>query len=175
MNRRRMMMLQLAKNNIALLEDYKRSFTLYSIAINWSGDTLSLTHETRNFGGPANAYLQFISAVAENKFAQNVYGAFSANESAIPTLDKSKAHRLTLTVTNVNLNEAADESSGNLYISLGTRSRYAMVSVPLSSLIKGAQIVVETPAGCTVGGAVCGSDAPSVMWDFDFDVRFEEV
>ncbi len=175
MSRRRMMMQMLsqADNNLLyLLEDYKQSWnSAYSTNSMWNGNTVTLKHLNDSFWGPNYAYAIFIGATRE----ASTGAAYILKDSHLPTLDLSKRYRLTLTVLNVKTNTATDESAGDLSIVFGSEYNYRRVNIPLCDIAVGTQFILEPPSAGVINSAIYGSNVPSTKWDFDFDVKLEEV
>lgn len=177
MSRRRMMMQMLsqADNNLLyLLEDYKQSWnSTYTIDSLWNGNIVTLKHTRRtDFFGPSSAAMNFIGAkqVASSGSA-NVYTGLSA----LPLLDSNKRYRLILTCVQVAKNTAVDSTSGVLWFSLGTTQKITYTSVNICDIALGTTIIIENETAGAIKGAVVSADTPSTQWDFDFDVRIEEV
>lgn len=175
MSRRRMMMLQLIKNAVDYLEGYRLSYrSVYKIESVWQdNNTLTLKHTSAGFMGPTSAYQCFFGASTGH--GQSVF-AVLAGKTPLTTVDINKCYRLTLTVLRVNSNSATDESSGNLIISIGKQTGYVTVDTPLCNIAVGTKIVVETPEpSYTICAGVFGSNNANTIWNFDFDIKLEEV
>jgi len=174
MSRRRMMMQQLAETAFDYLDGYRLSYRSgYKIESVWQdNNTLTLKHTSAGFMGPSTAYSRFIGTVTGQSTSVNAAMA----TTPLSTVDTSKCYRLTLTVLNVNSNSATDESSGNLSIALGKTNGYARTNIPLYDIVVGSKIIVETvDPTYTICCGIFGSDNPDTTWNFDFDVKFEEV
>lgn len=175
MSRRRIMMAQLIKNAVDYLEGYRLSYrSTYKIESVWqNNNTLTLKHTSAGFMGARSAYQCFFGASQSQ--STGISAALTAN-IPLPTVDTSRCYRLTLTVLSVNSNSATDESSGDLEIAIGRAGRYQLVSTPFCDIAVGTKIVVETPEpSYTICAGVFGSNNANTIWDFDFDVKLEEV
>ena len=176
MSRRRMMMQMLSQadsNLLYLLEDYKQSWeSSYKINSVWQdNNTLTLKHTATHFMGASAAYATFIAdSQRANTGASYILGA-----SHLPTLDLSKLYRLTLTVTNVSANTATNESAGNLSIIFGSSENYKRVNIPLCDVTVGTQFILEPPSAGAINSAIFGSNVANTIWNFDFDIKLEEV
>lgn len=177
MSRRRMMMQQLTQtdsNLLYLFEDYKQSWnSAYTIDSLWNGNTVTLKHtRSSHFGGPNVAAMNFIgSKQGASTGSAYVYEGLTA----LPVLDSSKRYRFILTVVNVTKNTAVDETSGSMWLSLGTVRGVTYTKVNICDIKVGTQIVVENENAGAIKGAVVAANTPSTQWDFDFDVKLEEV
>lgn len=175
MSRRRLMMQMLtqADNNLLyLLEDYKQSWNcVYKIESVWQNNILTLKHTSAGFMGASYAYSIFIGA--EQKASTGA--SLILGNSHLPTLDSSKRYRLTLTVLKVNANTATDTSEGELSIVFGSSQNYKRVNIPLCDITVGTQFILEPPSAGAIDSAIFGSNKPNPIWNFDFDVKFEEV
>lgn len=174
MSRRRMMMQQLVETAFDYLDGYRLSYRSgYKIESVWQDNNmLTLKHTSAGFMGPSAAYSRFIGATTGQSTSVNAAMA----TTPLPTVDTSKCYRLTLTVLNVNSNSATDESSGNLSIALGKQNGYARTDTPLCDIAVGTKIVVETSdLTQTICCGIFGSDNQNTIWNFDFNVEFEEV
>ena len=177
MSRRRMMMQQLtqADNNLLyLLEDYKQSWNSgYIIDSLWNGNTVNLKHTRRSdFMGSPSGAMNFIGSKQVQASGSN---AVYTGLTALPVLDASKRYRLILTVVNVTKNTAVDETSGSMWFSFGTTNGITYNKISICDIKVGTQIIVENETASAIKGAVVSADAPGTQWDFDFDVRVEEV
>lgn len=177
MSRRRIMMQMLTQadsNLLYLLEDYKQSWNSgYTIDSLWNGNIVTLKHTRRtDFSGPSSAAMNFIGAkqVSSSGSASVYYGL-----PALPVLDSSKRYRLVLTVVKVTKNTAVDASSGVLWFSLGTTDKITYTNINICDISLGTTIAVENESAGAIKGAVISATIPSTQWDFDFDVRIEEV
>lgn len=177
MSRRRMMMLQQtqADNNLLyLLEDYKQSWnSVYAIDSLWNGNVVTLKHTRRtDFYGPSSAAMNFIGdSQKASTGADSVYLGLKV----LPVLDSSKRYRLILTVVNVTKNTAVDEASGSMWFTFGTVNNITYSKISICDIKVGTQIIVENETAGAIKGAVIVSNAPSTQWNFDFDVKVEEV
>ncbi len=174
MNRRRMMMLQLANNQLDLLESYKLSYRcIYGLESIWSGNTVRLRHFDPSFWGPSQAYQRFIGT--KQSASTSIYSTLDEAVSSLPTLDETKRYRMTFTVTNVEYNSATDETTDIFKISIGNSSNYYTASVNVKDIAVGTTIEVEMKNATCFYSAVFGATVGSAKWSFDFDVKFEEV
>ena len=174
MSRRRMMMQQLITNVVDYLEGYRLSYrSSYKIESVWqNNNTLTLKHTSSGFMGPSAAYQRFIG----DSQAKSTSVHDTMSNTPLATVDTTKCYRLTLEVLRINSNSATDESSGDLIIAIGKKNGYQSASIPLCDIVVGTKIVVETPyPSYTICCGVFGSNNSAAIWDFDFDVKFEEV
>ena len=174
MSRRRMMMMQVISKAVDYLEGYRLSYrSTYKIESVWQdNNTLTLKHTSAGFMGASSAYQCFFGASQSQSTSINA----AITNTPLPTVDTSRCYRLTLTVLRVNSNSATDESSGNLTIAIGKKNGYQSVSTPLCDIAVGTKIVVETPEpSYTICAGVFGSNNANTIWNFDFDVKLEEV
>ena len=176
MNRRRMMMLQQtqADNNLLyLIEDYKQSWmSNYSIGSAWNGNTVTLKHLNTSFWGPSSAAMCYIG---DSQKASTGSASVYEGLKSLPVLDSSKRYRLVLTVINVTKNTAVDETSGSMWFSFGTVRGVTYTSINICDIKVGIQIVVENENVGAIKGAVVSATVPNTQWEFEFDVRIEEV
>ncbi len=174
MSRRRMMMQQLVSSAVDYLEGYRLSYRSgYKIESVWQdNNTLTLKHTSAGFMGPSSAYQIFFGAAKNASTGIDVV----MPSAPLATVDTSKCYRLTLTTLKVNSNSATDESSGDLIIAIGKKNGNIAVNTPLCNIVAGTKIVVETTdPSQTICAGVFGSNNSAAIWDFDFDVKFEEV
>lgn len=165
---------QIDSNLLYLLEDYKQSWNCgYTIDSLWNGNIVTLKHTRRaDFYGPSSAAMNFIgSKQAASTGSDSVYIGLPA----LPVLDSSKQYRFVLTVVNVTKNTAVDETSGSMWFSFGTTNGITYTKISICDIKVGTQIVVENENVGAIKGAVVSANTPSTQWDFDFDVRIEEV
>lgn len=165
---------QIDSNLLYLLEDYKQSWNSgYTIDSLWNGNIVTLKHTRRkDFLGPSSAAMNFIGSKQGASIASAyVYEGLPA----LPVLDSSKRYRLVLTVVKVTKNTAVDASSGVLEFTLGTTDKITYTGINICDVSLGTTIVVENESAGAIKGAVITATVPSTQWDFDFDVRIEEI
>ena len=174
MSRRRMMMQMLAEadNGIEIPDEYKRSFSIYNLKSSWDNDTVRFEHTGSGLGGPSYARLQFIGR--ENKYAQSIGQAFSANSATLPFLDSTKLYKLTLTAVNVS-NNSTDSTEDVFIIGIGTREKNYYKELNIKDIAVGTKIELEMTAATGFSGAVFGCTLGSALWSFDFKYSLEEV
>lgn len=177
MNRRRMMMqmsTQADNNLLYLFEDYKQSWnSAYTIDSLWNGNIVTLKHtRSLGFAGPNQAGIAYIGA---KQFASTGSAVIYEGLPALPVLDSNKRYRLILTCVQVTKNTAVDSTSGSLWFSFGTTQKITYTSVNICDIVLGTTIVVENESAGAIKGAVVTATVPNTQWNFDFDVKIEEV
>jgi hypothetical protein len=168
-----MQMLSETDNGIEIPEEYKRSFLFYHQQASWLENIVRLERYNGGYGGAAQGYLQLIGR--ENKLAQSISQAFSANSTTLDFLDRTKCYRLVLEVVKVNNNTATDSTTDNLTVAIGTRENQYSQTLNIKDIVVGTKIEIEMTAATGFGCAVFGSTVGSALWSFDFDVKLEEV